>query len=125
MMLKSRSGSPDASFTEAKELDRTSARKKKFSQSRSSEQFRKKYNPNNVFSKNANMHNFENEKTKTKRLLKYHYSFFLSFLFSFFLQNGPATAAPLQEGRFWKRSETKKEGRLFEKENNGNAETER
>ena len=26
----------------------------------------------------------------------------------FFRQNGPATAAPLQEGRFWRRSETKK-----------------
>ena len=24
----------------------------------------------------------------------------------FFLQNGPATAAPFKEGRFWKRSET-------------------
>ena len=27
-------------------------------------------------------------------------------IFSFFRHNGPATAAPLQEGRFWKRSET-------------------
>ena len=27
---------------------------------------------------------------------------------SFFRQNGPASAAPVQEGHFWKRSETKK-----------------
>ena len=27
---------------------------------------------------------------------------------SFFLHNGPASAAPCQEGHFWKRSETKK-----------------
>ena len=26
----------------------------------------------------------------------------------FFRHNGPATAAPVQEGQFWKRSETKK-----------------
>ena len=33
-----------------------------------------------------------------------------SYFFPFFWgrQNGPATARPLQEGRFWKRSETKK-----------------
>ena len=38
--------------------------------------------------------------------------FFLFFFFSFFLfffrHNGPASAAPCQEGHFWKRSETKK-----------------
>ena len=39
-----------------------------------------------------------------------HYPFQnqLSFFFFFLRQNGPASAAPLQEGRFWKRSETKK-----------------
>ena len=35
-----------------------------------------------------------------------------SSIFSF-LQNGPASAAPLQEGRFWKRSETEKRKLLF------------
>ena len=33
---------------------------------------------------------------------------FSLFFFSFLRQNDPATAAPLQEGGFWKRSETKK-----------------
>ena len=37
------------------------------------------------------------------------FSFFFSFFFLFFERhNGPATARPLQEGRFWKRSETKR-----------------
>ena len=38
----------------------------------------------------------------------YLFLFLLSFLFFFERHNGPASAAPCQEGHFWKRSETKK-----------------
>ena len=34
--------------------------------------------------------------------------FFFFLFFPFYRHNGPASAAPCQEGHFWKRSETKK-----------------
>ena len=47
--------------------------------------------------------------SKKKMKVEHLFFSFFSFFFSFFERhNGPAPARPLQEGRFWKRSETKK-----------------
>ena len=54
-----------------------------------------------IFDKRLNLHDFET----------FFFLQFRTFVFPFFQQNGPATAAPFLEGRFRKRSETSK--RIF------------